>query len=61
MPTYQVPGNGRVNSMIIYKTTANSFSYENDSANLFHLNVRTWRCEYNEDIAFIVLYEIVFI
>ena len=57
MLTYQVQGNGRVTSMIIYKTTENSFSDDNDSANLFLFNMRTWRCRYNENIASIVLYE----
>ena len=57
MLTYQVQGSGVVTSMIIYKTTENSFSDDNDSANLFLFNVRTWRCRYNEGVVFIFLYE----
>ena len=37
MLTYQIQGNGRVTSMVIYKTTENSFSDDNDSANFFSL------------------------
>ena len=43
MPTYQVQGKGRVTSIIIYKTTENTFYDDENSANikLFLFNVRT--------------------
>ena len=48
MLTYQVQGNGRLSSMIIYKTTENSVSDDNNSANVILFNVKTWRCIYND-------------
>ena len=51
MLTYQVQGNGKficLSSMIIYKTTESAVSDDNNSANVFLFNVRTWRCIYND-------------